>query len=105
MNTIWHEALFDPEADFRVLRPIRLDGRDLVPGDPFDKSTVTTRTLRLLYDDRKLEMVDKADPEPAPQSIAYAARHIGRGRYAVFDGDRQVSGLMTREEANAWRPA
>lgn len=90
---IWHEPLFNPDANFRVIRPLRLEGRDFKPGEAFDKTKVTTRTLRLLHDARKLEMIEPAG--------SLAVRHIGRGRFAVFSGNERITEPMSRTEAEA----
>jgi hypothetical protein len=47
---------FDRENDFRVERVITVAGNKLAPGDTFDKTLVTVRTLRQLYEQRKLSM-------------------------------------------------
>lgn len=47
---------FDRSRDFIVTRPLRIDGKDLDSGQPFDKTLTTTRRLRQLYDGRKIHM-------------------------------------------------
>lgn len=44
----------DRSADFVVAKAFQFNGRSLKPGEPFDKTQATTRTLRLLYESRKL---------------------------------------------------
>lgn len=48
---------FDRDADFVVLRPLRSAGRDLRPGDHFDKTMATVRMHRLLFEQRKIDEV------------------------------------------------
>lgn len=60
---------FERGRDFTVAKPLTCKGREFAIGDPFDKTLVTTRRLRQLYDARLL-IVD-GDPnvrlfEPAP---------------------------------------
>jgi hypothetical protein len=113
-KTIWREALFDREAEFRVFRPIRLNGENLQPGSLFDKSLVSTRTLRCLYDNGQLEMVATAaatapgvvgtdGPELVhPPRGDRIVRHIGRGRFAVMEGDKRLTDEpLSREDADA----
>lgn len=59
-----HEE-FDRERDFTVTREFTLNGQRLVPGDVFDKSQVTVRRLRQLYEQRSLRMGPASE---APQS-------------------------------------
>lgn len=43
---------FNRDCDFTVNRKLRLNGVDLDPGAPVDKTLLTTRRLRQLYDQR-----------------------------------------------------
>lgn len=45
---------FDPAQTFIIRRPLRLNGEDLQPGKPFDKTRVPLRRLRQLFDQRML---------------------------------------------------
>jgi hypothetical protein len=63
--SIWLKA-FDRERDFLAHKPMRVAGADFLPGQPFDKSLVSTRRLRQLYDSRKVVMV----PKDAPAAVA-----------------------------------
>lgn len=47
---------FDREAEFVVKKPFKIHGQALRPGDAFDKSSVTTRRHRQLYDTRKIAL-------------------------------------------------
>jgi hypothetical protein len=51
---------FDREREFRVRRKITLGDKTFSPGDVFDKSLVTTRRLRQLFDERVLLFNDDA---------------------------------------------
>lgn len=48
---------FDRDADFVVLRPLRSAGRDLRPGDHFDKTMATLRMHQLLFQQRRIDEV------------------------------------------------
>lgn len=53
MRAPWRKK-FDPERTFTVRRKITCGGEAFAPGDAFDKSMVTVRRLRQLYDQRTL---------------------------------------------------
>jgi hypothetical protein len=94
--SIWQDK-FRSDNDFVVLRPVKVHGIVLTPGDPFDKTTVTTRTLRQLFDSRKIKVSQVANDQ------ALIVKHIGRGKFGVFkDGERITIEPMTREEAEAY---
>lgn len=98
-TSIWTDK-FDRANDFIVSRPVKVRGVMLIPGDPFDKTTVTTRTLRQLFESRKLRVSQSANENNL------IVKHIGRGRFAVFkDGERLTTEPMTREEAEAYASA
>jgi hypothetical protein len=59
MRAPWRKT-FDPERDFTVRRPITVGGQKFAPGDAFDKTLVTLRRLRQLYDQRTLHFVGDA---------------------------------------------
>lgn len=48
---------FDPDQDFVTVREMTLEGTKLAPDQPFDKSLVTSRRLRQLYDGRYIKQV------------------------------------------------
>lgn len=54
---------FDRERAFEANRLIRCNGVEFVPGQSFDKTLVTTRRLRQMYDNRDLRMSEKQEPE------------------------------------------
>jgi hypothetical protein len=96
--SIWQQK-FDRADNFIVSRPVTVRGVDLIPGDPFDKTTVTTRTLRQLFESRKLKIAIT----DVQSSSGKEVRHIGRGRFAVFqDGRRITDQPMTKDEAEAY---
>lgn len=102
--SIWN-AKFDRSKDFVVSKPFRLRGIDLVAGDPLDKTMVTTRTLRQLYESRKIKVatITDTDPDQAFQPSDRTVRHIGRGRFAVFRGETRITEQpLTREEAEQY---
>lgn len=53
---------FDRDTPHVVLRPFELDGRMLAPGSAFDRSRVTVRLHRLLYEQRKIGPSGYLDP-------------------------------------------
>jgi hypothetical protein len=70
--SIWSDP-FDRERTFVVRRPLRCAGRDYKAGEIFDKTRVSTRTLRQLFDCRRLGM---ADEDLVPE---LANGHAGNG--------------------------
>ena len=64
---------FDRDMDFEAVKAFKFDGKAFIPGQSFDKTQVTTRRLRQLYDNRYLRMVEPAgDPvvrEVAPRPV------------------------------------
>lgn len=63
--SIWLKA-FDREGTFVAGKPMRVSGQDFLPGDAFDKSLVSTRRLRQLYEMRKVRMVEPDAVVPLP---------------------------------------
>lgn len=63
---------FDRDRFFVTVKPVTLNGRKFGPGQPFDKTLVTTRRLRQLYDTRYLGMTSapaqlrEPPQQPAP---------------------------------------
>jgi iron only hydrogenase large subunit-like protein len=100
--SIWN-AKFDRNQDFVVSKPFRVRGIDLVAGETFDKTMVTTRTLRQLFESRKLKVATiPSSPTTAPAG-GLTIQHLGFGRYAVFKGDvRLTPEPLTKAEAEAY---
>lgn len=73
---------FDRDADFVVLRPMRVGGNDLRPGDPFDKRAVSLRTHRVLFEQRKIDEVGgcwhkiSGLPNPFPPKVEFTPEPI-----------------------------
>lgn len=101
--SIWLDR-FDRDQEFEVRRPFRAAGVDFNRGDTFDKTLVTTRTLRQLYESRRIQVATNSPaPPPEPPVLPLRVRHIGAGRFGVFRGDdRLTEEPMTREEAEAY---
>jgi len=110
-DTIWLKP-FCRDDDFVVIRPIEISGRTIQRGEAFDKSTVSTRTLRQLYEQRRLAVAVQpreegdtapADPVPPPvipmPPLPLVVKHVGRGRYAIMRGTERVVDQMTKAEA------
>jgi len=51
------------DGEFTASRPLTVSGVDYKAGDPFDKNSVSVRTLRLLYENRKIDAVDTASDQ------------------------------------------
>jgi hypothetical protein len=49
----------DPNSEFVVARNFTFDGKDLKPGQPFARTQCTTRLLRLLYEQRRIDVVQE----------------------------------------------
>lgn len=103
--SIWN-AKFDRSDEFVVYKPFRVRGIDLAAGDAFDKSMVTTRTLRQLFESRKIRVATVATVAATTASASgdgLTIQHLGFGRYAVFKGDlRLTPEPLTKAEAEAY---
>ena len=53
---------FDPSYEFIVARSFQLNGKELTPGMGLDKCLVSVRTLRQLYDNRRLRIDTERTP-------------------------------------------
>lgn len=51
------------DGEFTASRSLTVSGVDYKAGDPFDKNSVSLRTLRLLYENRKIDAVDTASDQ------------------------------------------
>lgn len=69
-RSIWLPK-FDRDADYIVFRTIQLGNLTLLPGTVFDRTLVTVRRHRLLYESRKLKRADQMNEE--------VKRHWGLG--------------------------
>lgn len=50
----YRREVFDRDRNFVTTRPLPVSGRSFGPNEPFDKTLVTTRRLRQLYDQRAI---------------------------------------------------
>lgn len=124
--SIWLQK-FDPAASFVVARSFMWASREQRPGEPFDKTSVPVRKLRLLYDARLIAMgavpafdplaelpapvAESTDPAPAVDEIVAAPasdpnplhiKHVGKGRFAVMRGEERLTPEpLTKEKAEA----
>ncbi len=64
---------FDREQDFYVARPFLAAGRNFAPGELFDKSLVTPRMLRQLYESVRVLKQQPAAVKPDSKSKRYRA--------------------------------
>jgi hypothetical protein len=67
-------APFDPSRDFEARTFLRAAGRNYRRHDPFDKSTVSERLLRQLYEQRKIASVGGP---PKPKGAKRMAKLLG----------------------------
>lgn len=80
---LWDQHRFRPEDDFVALRPISLSTGNLKRGDPVDKTKLTPRLLRILFERRHIAVASKgptgataAPPRPPPPAIPPAWRDL-----------------------------
>jgi hypothetical protein len=52
---------FDRDRSFTVRQPVTVSGRFFSPGEPFDKTLVTTRRLRQMFEQRRLIMSGESE--------------------------------------------
>ena len=68
---------FDSAAEFVVVRNFLFNGTGFVAGQAFDKTKISVRRLRQLYESRYLSMTAvpkrKADPSPHPPDYSVQA--------------------------------
>lgn len=57
-------APFDPRRDFVAMRDFVCRGANVAADEPFDKSSVAQRTLRILYEGRSITYAPVADKKP-----------------------------------------
>lgn len=112
---------FSADAAYVVRGDMTIGGRLFKAGEPFDKSAVTTRRLRQMYESRKLYAVAETEDEPAPEAEIEAAGGDAadaatdeaetpptrsaviveaRGWHTVMDGEMKI-GKSTRDEDEA----
>lgn len=94
---------------FVARRQMSVGGRTFAAGERFDNSLVTDRTLRLLYEQRKIIRVDDPEedavvvdppaPEPEPEEPEYSISHRGGGNWYLMKGDEKIDGPFTKDEA------
>jgi len=76
---------FDRDRDFVVTREVQASGHQFFPGQPFDKSLVTERRLRLLYEQNRItfaeiqEVLFSDDPQLSPKRVTIK-KHRSRVR-------------------------
>jgi len=63
---------FDRDRDFVVTREVQASGHQFFPGQPFDKSLVSDRKLRLLYEQNRIAFA--WFDEPAPKRVKIKKR-------------------------------
>jgi hypothetical protein len=68
---------FDRAADFVVARQFQFAGAPQVTGEPFDKTQCSDRKLRLLYDARKIKMINGTGTPRRSSLAALTAADVG----------------------------
>lgn len=63
---------FDRDQDFIVKRSIKCSGKSYNPGDKLDKTRLTTRRLRQLYEQRIVVMVEPEDKDLDDKPVFHA---------------------------------
>jgi hypothetical protein len=60
-NWIWigRDAKFSPDHEFVAAKIVMIGGTEIMPGEPIDRSTVSTRRLRQLYERRRVARADR----------------------------------------------
>lgn len=62
---------FDPRCEFVTLRELKVSGVTVPAGEPFDKTLVDLRRLKLLYEGRSLAYAEGSFPaKPARKPLA-----------------------------------
>lgn len=75
-------APFDRERDFVAQRDFTLHGVNLKKGDPIDKTTCSTRTLRLVFEARAIGYPEHQGPRPMRVARFAVQREPGAPRPA-----------------------
>jgi hypothetical protein len=87
---------FDRDAEFVVLRSIRVGGRDLRPGDAFDKSMTTLRMHKVLFQQRKIDEVGgcwhkiSGLPNPYPPKVEFKVKPITDVPFALPEDEPPI---------------
>ena len=84
-----HLAPFNPDREFVTQAPFRANGRAWGRGYLFDKSSIDIRTLRLLYEQRKLIYDDH------PRAIKLLSKNYGGPKESKRDEPRAPKGATT----------
>lgn len=96
-NNLWIRK-FDRDREFLVRRgPLTIAGRTFKAGEPFDKTLVTTRRLRQMFDKRDLYFSDDKDKFVVRHSTLMSLRHKTPGQST--QGDIQVDPPIDQENA------
>lgn len=89
---------FDPAASFVVSRSFRWASREMRPGDPFDKTAVPVRKLRMLYDARLIAM--GAAPPAFDPLAELPVAETGGNSGSVAQAIEQPPQMSPEEEAD-----
>jgi hypothetical protein len=90
---------FDPSADFKVRKGTSLEGRRFDPGDPFDKTLVSERKLRLMFQQRTIVYANA--PDPGAVLSAEEALQTHRGAHAARVRETQARRAKDKREKEA----
>lgn len=105
-TSIWQKP-FDPEAQFITARDITVAGRTIKKGEPLESGILPTRTIRQLYDMRRVTPVDtpmRQRPVPKlPEPPKIVLRRVDRGEYALVIDGNVGDVTMSKKDAEAER--
>lgn len=102
MRRSWRNK-FDLERDFVVRRALTLGGTKLAPGDHFDKSLVSVRRLRQLFDQLTIMFAgDKPGAIVRSPNDAYRRRHGEAAFDDGFEPERPFTADELASESAAW---
>ena len=99
--SIWL-APFDRDAAYVVAKPFVLGGVMLRPGSPFDKSLVSVRRHRQLYQQRRLARAAHAPPSPpAPNGADPLAPFAGLKWPLIAKAVKDATGVYPKSRQHA----
>lgn len=91
---------FDRDAEFVASKPIRVNGADLRPGDHLDKTALSTRALRLLYEARKIKVSPSADDDDRAALLDQYRERFGKRPFGGWDNAELKRRLETPNAAS-----
>lgn len=103
-TSIWQPKLHRDD-EFVVAKSFKINGEELIPGTDFNKTSVTQRTLRLLYESRKIALSKKNGHGEETSHVHLnsnpALKHMGGGKWAVVRNGLRLTPLLTKALAQS----